>query len=134
LTKPNLNKLTSFHHSVIRWILGIKWNQVRERHIKRTATYIQKVTRLDNNCYPKKFLTAWIHGSRKNGAPQLTCNNNFATSIQKILPINKALSNNQAALCKWIHLAKDETNWNFFIDNYFEKCRDTDYEDPADDD
>ena len=30
--------------------------------------------------------------------------------------------------------SQDVTNWTIFIDNYFEKCRDTDYEDPVDDD
>jgi len=34
LTKNNLRKLTAFHHGAIRRILGIKWNQVREPHIK----------------------------------------------------------------------------------------------------
>ena len=94
LSKHNLNKFTALHHSAIRRILGIKWSQVK--HIKnkevrgilcnysilmlifkRTAAY------LNNNTYPKKFLAAWITGKRKNGAPQLTCNNNFANSIKK---------------------------------------------------
>ena len=149
LTKQNLNKLTAFHHSAIRRILGIGWDQVREKHIKnrevrgllcnipnidayiakRTATYLGKISRLNNNCYPKKFLTAWIAGGRKSGAPQLTCNNNFPASIKKILPKNLALSNNQAILNEWFHLAQDETNWFFFINKFFEKCRETDYED-----
>jgi hypothetical protein len=53
---------------------------------KRTATYVGKVARSDQESLPKKFLTAWINGSRRNGAPQLTCNNNFADAISKILP------------------------------------------------
>ena len=64
LTKCNLNKLVSFHHSAIRQILGIRWDQVKEKHIKnrgvrgllcnilyieayivkRTATYIRKIS------------------------------------------------------------------------------------------
>ena len=150
LTKKNLNKLTAFHHSAIRRILGIRWDQVREKHIKnkevrgllcnipnidayiakRTATYLGKISRLNNNCYPKKFLTAWITGGRKSGAPQLTCNNNFSASIKKNLPENLALSNNQAILSEWYHLARDEANWTFFIDRFFEKCRESDYEEP----
>jgi hypothetical protein len=150
LTKHNMNKLMAFHHSAIRRILGIKCNQVREKHIKnkevrgilcnipnidafiakRTAVYLGKVSRSNNNTYPKKFLAAWITGKRKTGAPQLTCNNNFANSIQKILPPEKILSNKQALLREWIPLAKDENNWLTYIDAYFESCRSTDYEDP----
>ena len=82
---------------------------------KRTAVYLSKVSRSNNNTYPKKFLAAWITGKRKNGAPQLTCNNNFANSIQKILPVEKILSNKQALLRVWD------------IDAYFESCSSTDY-------
>ena len=73
LTKLNLNKLTAFHHSAIRRILGIKWDQVRQKHIKnkevrrmlcnmpnvdtfitrRTATYIGKIAQSDNDAFPK---------------------------------------------------------------------------------
>ena len=148
--KRNTDKLMSFHHNAIRRILGIKWNQVREKHIKnkevrgllcnipnidayiirRTATYLGKISRSDNNNYPKKNLTAWINQKRKIGAPQLTCNNNFATSIQKILPPQKKLSNKQAHLREWIPLAKDESTWISYIDTFFETCRDIDFEDP----
>ena len=34
VTKDNLNKIMVFHHGAIRRILGIRWNQVREQHIK----------------------------------------------------------------------------------------------------
>ena len=152
LTKYNLNKLMCFHHSAIRRILGIRWDQVREKHIKnrevrgllcnipnidayiikRTATYIGKISRIDDNFYPKKFLAAWITGKRKSGAPQFTCNNNFATSIQKILPLERAPINKQALLREWIPLAKDEPIWMQYIDDYFESCRNIDYQDEND--
>mmetsp|Transcript_1493 Transcript_1493/g.2313 ORF Transcript_1493/g.2313 Transcript_1493/m.2313 type:complete len:881 (+) Transcript_1493:452-3094(+) len=152
LTKYNLNKLMSFHHSAIRRILGIRWDQVREKHIKnkevrgllcnipnidayivkRTATYIGKISRTDVNSYPKKFLAAWIVGKRKSGAPQLTCNNNFANSIKKILPTNKVTLNKQAILREWMPLAKDQSSWLQFIDEYFESCRNIDYQDEND--
>jgi hypothetical protein len=96
LTKGNLSKLTSFHHSAICRILAISWKQVREKHIKnkevrgmlynipnidafitrRTAVYIRKITRSEGNSLPKKLLAAWIRGLRKNGGLQLSCNNN----------------------------------------------------------
>ncbi len=151
LTKRNLNKLRSFHHGTIRRILSIKWQQVRDNHIKnaevrallynipnidafiarRTANYIGKVSRSNETTFPKKFLAAWINKSRKNGAPQLTCNNNYAKVIAQILPKNCPLSNNQAPLKEWIPLARNATNWQSYIDNYFESCR---FVDPDDDD
>jgi hypothetical protein len=60
---------------------------------------------------PKKFLAAWIQGSRKNGAPQLSCNNNFAEAINKILAPHKTLSMFTAPLKEWIPLARDANNW-----------------------
>ena len=132
-----------FHHGTIRRILGIRWNQVREQHIKNqeirgllcnlpnvdayidkcTATYIGKVSRSNPDSYPLKFLTAWIHGKRKNRAPQLTCNNSFAKVIEKILPPDKSLSNSHALLKEWLPLVKNESNWLEYIDEYFKSCR-----------
>ena len=91
LTKKNLNKLTAFHHSAIRRILGIRWDQVREKHIKnkevrgllcnipnidayiakRTATYLGKISRLNNNCYPKKILNCLDHWWTKKRGPTI---------------------------------------------------------------
>jgi hypothetical protein len=111
LTKRNLNRLSSFHHGAIRRILAISWREVREK---------------EENSLPKKNLAAWISGSRKNGAPQLTCNNNFAEVISKILPSDKSLTSKTAPLREWLPLAKDESNWQGYIDSYFEMCRKTD--------
>lgn len=151
LTKRNPDRLSSFHHEAFHRILMIIWQQVREKHIKkkevrsllcnipkinafitkRTAIYIGKVTRTEENSLPRKFLAAWIRGSQKNGAPQLTCNNNFTKTICKILLLDKALSNKSALLREWIPLAKDTNNWQAYIDNYFEQCQKADpLEDP----
>ena len=35
LSKTNLNALNVFHHSAIRWILGIKMNEVREKRMQK---------------------------------------------------------------------------------------------------
>jgi hypothetical protein len=78
---------------------------------------------LEDDSLPKKFLAAWINGNRKNGAPQLTCNNNFAETVDRILPPDKTLSSKSAPLREWLPLAKEENNWQSYIDNYFEMCR-----------
>ncbi len=80
------------------------------------------MTRSNNNCYPRKFLATWENAKRKNGAPQLTCNNNFASKIELMLKKSNSLSSKQAPLKEWIPLAKDETKWKMYIDAYFESC------------
>ncbi len=142
LMKKNLNKLQSFHHGAIRHILHIKWHQVREKHVKnrevramfynipnvdafinkRTARYVGKVARSKDVTLPKKFLAAWINKARKCGAPQLTCNNNFTRAIKDILPTTCALSSDSAPLKEWLPIAKDETSWHRYIDEYFDLC------------
>ena len=76
---------------------------------RKTATYIGKITRVDLSTYPKKFLAAWINDSKKPGAPQLTCNNNFANVIKKILPADIIIYK-QVPLYQWIPLAQDKNN------------------------
>jgi hypothetical protein len=34
LTKHNLNNLSAFHHTAMRWILGISKKRVKDEHIK----------------------------------------------------------------------------------------------------
>jgi hypothetical protein len=57
----------------------------------------------------------------------LTCNNNFAEAIEKILPLDKSLSSGKAPLNEWLPLARDKRNWQNYIDKYFESCRINDY-------
>ncbi len=106
----------------------MNWDQVKEEHIKskkirkslfnipnidafinrRTAAYIGKVTRSSSNSYPKTFLAAWVNTKRINGAPQLSCNNNFVKTIELMLQKSHPLSTKQAPLKEWVPLAKDE--------------------------
>jgi hypothetical protein len=37
LSKQNLNKLNAFHHSAMRWILGINMERVKNERIKNTS-------------------------------------------------------------------------------------------------
>jgi hypothetical protein len=67
------------------------------------TTWNLKRRNLDrHDSLPKKFLAALISGSRKNGAPQLTCNNNFPETINKIHPQDKPLSSKTAPLKEWV--------------------------------
>ena len=76
----------------------------------------------------EKILAAWIIGKRKSRAPQFTCNNNFANSIKKVLPIEKATINKQALFREWMPLAKDQASWMRYIENYFESCQNIHYQ------
>ena len=49
LSKTNLNALNVFHHSAIRWILGIKMSQVKEEKIKNTDIG-KKIGNLQDSC------------------------------------------------------------------------------------
>ncbi len=102
--------------------------------MKRTDAYLGKVSRLNNNSLPKNFLAACISGSWKNGAHKLTCNNNFAETINKIVPLDKTLSSKNVPLGEWFPLAKEENNWQALIDNYFEMCRKNDPHEESDSD
>jgi hypothetical protein len=74
------------------------------------------VSRSDQDSLAKKILAAWINRSQKNGTPQLTCNNNFAEVIDKILPQDKTLSSMNVLLREWILLAKEEsTSWSMMF-------------------
>ncbi len=53
--------------------------------------------------------------------------------INEILPPTCALSNNSAPLKDWLPIAKDEANWQPYIDEYFNSCRKIN-EDENDDD
>jgi hypothetical protein len=132
LSARNKNQLESFHHSAIRRILNIQWSQVREERIrnkqvrfrfcnipkietfinKRTATYIGKIARSDNEELPKKFLGAWMHKPRKPGGQQLSCNNNFARAITAVIP-DTQLENQGLLFKKWILIAiNEESGWS----------------------
>jgi hypothetical protein len=65
---------------------------------------------------------AWINTKKKNGAPQLTCNNNFAKTVELLLQKSQSLSSRQAPQKEWIPIAKDESLWKSKIDAYFEAC------------
>jgi len=40
LTRENLDKLCSFHHCAIHYILSIKWQDVSDKHIKNSEVCV----------------------------------------------------------------------------------------------
>ncbi len=63
-------------------------------------------------------------GAKKNGAPQLSCNNNFAEAINEILPPEKNLKSKTAPLKECPLWLKIRTTGNpTSITTYFEMCR-----------
>ncbi len=89
---------------------------------RRTATYIGKIARSNEEDLPKKFLGAWMYQPRKIGGPQLSCNNNFARAISAILP--DIQSGDKALPFKeWIPIVLNEPEWLYYINAYFESCK-----------
>jgi hypothetical protein len=142
LSTRNKALLESFHHSAIRRILNISWEQVRNEKIrnkqvrfrfcnipkmesyinKRTATYVGKVARSNDDELPKQLLGAWMHLPRKAGGQQLSCNNNFAQAVSMVAP-NIPQENQNLLFRDWIPLALDENEWLSLVNKYFESCR-----------
>ena len=106
LNQSQSRKLNAFHHSAIRWILGIKWEKTKEERITKnevrsefnnippvedfigryTLRLLGKIVRTDDRQTQKKMLNAWIPTSRKSGAPQKTLRHRFKTTIKIALP------------------------------------------------
>ena len=104
-TNKNLRCLNAFHHSAIRRIFGIRWEQVREEKItnmevrshfnntlcikslilRRTNRYTGKIIGAQKNITPQKLLGAWLCCPRKIG-PHNSCNNHFLIAISIIIP------------------------------------------------
>jgi hypothetical protein len=106
LTKHNFKKLSAFHHTAMRWILGISMKRVKDEHIKnakirktfcnlpdntyyitkRLWTYLGKVVRQKPDFLPKKLMGAWINCPSKIRQPQKSCHNLATTNLQTIIP------------------------------------------------
>ena len=128
LSKKNIDQLNIFHHSAIRWILGIRVTQVKEERIKnttirkqfgniqevsfyikrRTWTYIGKIIRANENLLPRQLTGAWIQCPRKIGHPQKSCRNLFVATLKEIIPENV---DDQGKFKDFFALAKNETLW-----------------------
>ena len=99
--KKNIDHLNVFHHSAIRWILGIRMTQVKEERIKnmtirkqfgniqevsvyirrRTWSYIGKIIRANENLLPRQLTGAWIQAPEKSD----THRNHAETSLSQHL-------------------------------------------------
>jgi len=90
--------------------------------------------RIKSQVYVSGTLNALLWGceswnlSKDNLRKLSACNNNFANALRKIVPNNILLSE-QAPLYQWTSLAKEESTWTHYINEYFESCRNANYED-----
>jgi len=127
----------SFCHSTIRRILNITWQQVRNERAKnkqarfcycnipkiksfvnkRTATYVRKNVRSNDDELPKKFLGSWINQPRKTGGQQLSCINNF---MRVIIPINQ--KRDKGSCSRSGSPLQYDMEWLSYIDTCLESC------------
>jgi hypothetical protein len=138
LSKRNIDQLNVFHHSAIRWILGIKMTQVKEERIKNatirkqfnniqevsfyikrcTWTYIGKIFRASESLLPRQLTGAWMQCPRKIGHPQKSCRNLFVATLKEIIPENV---DDQGKFKDFFALAKNETLWEDKLREHEEK-------------
>jgi len=139
LSKMNQNKLATFHHSAIWYILNIKWEQMREQKIsneevrrrfenipeinffitRQTWTYIGKIVHAPEYSIPKKLIGAWEHCPRKAGHPQSSSKKHFLTALKTVLPeIGK-----QGRFQEWYGLVHDESKWEEIFNSYMKKIQ-----------
>jgi hypothetical protein len=136
LSKTNLNKLNAFHHTAMRWILGINMERVKNERIKnvnvrrtfcnlptvdyyikrRVWNYIRKIVRTEQDHLPKKLLGAWIQCPRKLGQPQKSCRNLAISALRTILP---GMSEN-GKFSDFFDLAKNKIIWTNILKEHEE--------------
>jgi hypothetical protein len=127
LSKTNINKLNAFHHSAMRWFLGMNMERVKNERIKNVNirrtfynlptvnyyskrivwNYIRKIVRQEQDHLPKKLLGAWIQCPRKLGWPQKSCRNLAISALRMILP---EMSEN-GKFSEFFEFAKDKNTW-----------------------
>ena len=140
LSKTNLNALNVFHHSAIRWILGIKMSEVREKKIKnidirkkigslqdidyyvkkRAWTYIGKIVRQQEDSLPKKLLGSWLQCPRKQGHPQKSSRSLYVAMLRSVIPDQISP---EGKFNNFFQLAKDENIWEQKMEEYTNKLK-----------
>jgi hypothetical protein len=138
LSMKNKNQLEAFHHSSIRRILNIKWQQVQSERIRnkqvrfhfcnkpkiekyinrKTATYVGKIARSQDNELPKKFPRAWMENRRTSTLMQ----QQFARAISAII-LNITQEKQGLLLRDWIPLDLEKTEWLNYLNTFFEACK-----------
>jgi exonuclease III len=136
LTEQAKRRLSAYHHTSIRSILGINIHHVEKHHIKnetirqwlcdapdiidvihrRQLQWIGKVMQMDDTRAPPKLMMSWTKHPRKPGRPQNTYRNSYAQAIHQILPTCNPI----AGIAKtWAAEAKDEEGWKASISNWW---------------
>jgi hypothetical protein len=137
LTEQARKRLSAFHHTSIRYILGINMHNVQEHRIenkmvrkwfwnipdilhiaqKRQLQWIGKVARMHESRMPRKLLMSWIGHERKPGRPQIMYRNTFAQAIHNAIPTYDPIKGTAKA---WMTCAKDEPDWKQTINAWWQ--------------
>ena len=138
LTEKSRTRLSAFHHTSLRKILGIKHKHVQDQHIRnayvrnklciddildtiidRQANFIGKVARMPMHRLPRQVLGAWIRAPRKTGGVEASLARTVHSTLTTILQIDDTQLttsernnwNRHGCLHMWIPLASDRANW-----------------------
>ena len=71
----------------------------------RRAKWLEKLSHMQSNRNPRKFLVAWMPNPRNSGRPQQTIRHGYASSLEK----NLGFSNSN--LPNWIPIAQNHKSW-----------------------
>jgi hypothetical protein len=136
MTEQAKRRLSAFHHTSLRSILGFNMHHVEKHHIKnetirkwmcnapdiidvahrRQLQWIGKVVRMDESRAPPRLMMAWTTNPRKPGRPQNTYRNSYAQAINQILPECDPI----AGVAKtWMAEAKNEEDWKDCISHWW---------------
>ncbi len=133
-------KLSTFFHSSLRSLMGIRMKHVREHSIRnehlRNSLQIPDIletmrqrqfralgnfARLPLRRLPRRFVTAWVGEARTSGRPANTLRNTLNDTIGLVLSEPIALNGSRTR--DWLGLAKNKTNWNVYADGFLERCK-----------
>ena len=145
LTEKTRARLSAFHHTSLRKILGIKKKHVQDQHIRnayvrnklciddildtiidRQANFIGKVARMPMHRLPRQVLGAWICAPRKTGGVDASLARTVHSTLTAVMQINDTLLTTaerqnwgrHGPLAMWIPLAANHDLWKQTVARY----------------
>jgi hypothetical protein len=142
LTGNMERRLTTFHHTTIRRILGMNGVDDRVEHriknkdvrrwfysiadildtvTKRQLQWIGKVARMDHSRMPRNLLMSWTSHRRPRNQPQNNYQKAYANEIHQIVEECDPL---EGIASTWMHIPQESAPlWTRLINEWYEKVR-----------
>jgi hypothetical protein len=143
-------RLTTFHHTTIRRILGMNGvddrvaNRISNKDVrrwffsiadildtitKRQLQWIGKVAQMDHSQMPRNLLMSWTSHKRPGNQPQTNYRKTYSKAIHQIVEECNPLT---GAADTWMHIPQDDApRWTQLINEWYERTRRIDESIPA---